>query len=63
MERRGVLGRQASETDGPAIALPVEQMLLLLQQPETGMGYQRVVATLRDGRKRRATVYNAEWLV
>src|ERR1700733_14099773 len=34
----------------------------LLAQPETGMGYQIVEATLRDNTKQRGTAYNAELL-
>ena len=34
----------------------------LLAQPETGMGYQVVEATLEDGRKERGVAYNAELL-
>lgn len=32
----------------------------LLAQPETGMGYQEVEATLRDNRTEKGIVYNAE---
>ena len=35
----------------------------LLTQPETGMGYQRVDATLRDNKTERGIVFNAELLV
>jgi hypothetical protein len=35
----------------------------LLTQPETGMGYQRVDATLRDNKIERGIVFNAELLV
>jgi hypothetical protein len=35
----------------------------LLTQPETGMGYQRVDATLRDNKTESGTVFNAELLV
>src|ERR1035437_9840889 len=35
----------------------------LLTEPETGMGYQRVEATLRDNKTERGIAFNAEWLV
>jgi hypothetical protein len=35
----------------------------LLTQPETGMGYQRVDATLRDNKTERGIVFNAELLM
>jgi hypothetical protein len=35
----------------------------LLEQPESGMGYQKVEIISRDGRRRRGTAFNAEYLV
>jgi hypothetical protein len=35
----------------------------LLSQPETGMGYQRIDATLQDNKTERGVVFNAEFLV
>src|SRR4029079_4309791 len=37
-----------------------EQTRSLLAQPETGMGYQEVEATLRDNKIEKGVVYNAE---
>lgn len=35
----------------------------LLEQPESGMGYQAVDVILRDGERRRGTAFNAEYLL
>ena len=35
----------------------------LLEQPESGMGYQTVEVTLRNGESRQGTAFNAEYLV
>ena len=45
------------------IKLPPRWTEYLLTQPESGMGYQRVAVTLKDGRTiRQAIVLNAEQL-
>jgi len=35
----------------------------LLEQPESGMGYQTVEITLRNGESRRGTAFNSEYLI
>jgi hypothetical protein len=40
-----------------------ERQRELLEQPESGMGYQTVEVTLRNGESRRGTAFNAECLV
>jgi hypothetical protein len=40
-----------------------ERQRELLGQPESGMGYQNVEITLRNGETRRGTVFNGEYLI